>query len=67
LEAVAKRVGVPMSKVVTNLEDFGNTSAATIPTALDQTVRDGRIRPGQLLLLSAFGAGVTSGSMILRW
>lgn len=67
LEAVAKRLGVPMSRVVTHLADFGNTSAATIPTALDQAVRDGRIQPGQRLLLSAFGAGVTSGSMLLRW
>jgi 3-oxoacyl-[acyl-carrier-protein] synthase-3 len=54
-------------KVVVNVDRFGNTSAATIPTALDEAVRDGRIRSGDAVLLDAFGAGLTSGSLLMRW
>ena len=54
-------------KVLINLDRYGNTSAATIPTVLDEAVRDGRIQKGQLLLLDAFGAGFTYGAMLIRW
>ncbi len=67
LEAVAKYFGVPDEKVIINLHDTGNTSAATIPIAFDQAVRDGRIQRGQNILLTAFGAGLTSGSVMLRY
>lgn len=67
IEAVARRLGFPMSKVVVNLDRFGNTSAATVPTALDEAVRDGRIQPGNLVLFAVFGAGLTFGSALLRW
>ena len=67
IEAVAKHAGVPMAKVVVEIEDTGNTSAATIPIALDRAVRDGRVRRGQNLLLTAFGAGITSGAMLMRY
>lgn len=67
LEAVAKHFGIPNEKVIVNLHHTGNTSAATVPTALDEAVRDGRIRRGQLVLLTAFGAGITSGSILLRF
>lgn len=67
LEAVAKRLKVPDEKVMINVDRYGNTSAATIPTMLDQGVRDGRIQRGQLLLLDAFGAGLTYGSILMRW
>jgi len=67
IEAVAKRMNFPMSKVVTNIDRFGNTSSATVPTAMDEAVRDGRIQPGQLVLLDVFGAGLTYGSVLLRW
>ncbi|MGK5089471.1 beta-ketoacyl-ACP synthase III [Bdellovibrionota bacterium FG-2] len=67
IEAVAKRINFPMSKVLLNIDRFGNTSSATIPTALDEAVRDHRVRPGQLILLDAFGAGLTTGSLLLRW
>ncbi len=67
IEAVAKRLGFPMSKVLLNIDRFGNTSSATIPTALDEAVRDHRVKPGQLVLLDAFGAGLTTGSLLLRW
>ncbi len=67
LEAVAKYLGIPNEKVVVNIGDTGNTSAATLPIALDEAVRDGRIRRGQNVLLTAFGAGLTSGSVMLRY
>jgi 3-oxoacyl-[acyl-carrier-protein] synthase III len=67
LEAVAERLGLPLEKVLINVQRFGNTSAATIPTVMDEAVRDGRIMPGQLLLLDAFGAGFTYGAMLVRW
>jgi len=67
LEAVAKSFSIPMEKVIVNIEKYGNTSAATVPIALDEAVRDGRIKRGQLVLLTAFGAGLTSGSSLLRF
>jgi 3-oxoacyl-[acyl-carrier-protein] synthase-3 len=67
IEAVAKRIKLPMEKVIVNVERYGNTSAATIPTALDEAARDGRIKTGQTVLLDAFGAGLTYGSLLLRW
>jgi len=67
IEAVANRLGYPMSKVVVNLDRYGNTSAATIPTALDEAVREGRIGEGDTVLLAAFGAGLTAGAVLLRW
>ncbi len=67
LEAVANRLNMPWEKVLINVDRYGNTSAATIPTILDEAVRDGRIQKGQLLLLDAFGAGFTYGTMLLRW
>jgi 3-oxoacyl-[acyl-carrier-protein] synthase III len=67
LEAVQKGLEFPKEKVVINIEDMGNTSAATIPVAFDQAVRDGKIKRDQLVLLAAFGAGVTSGSLLMRF
>jgi 3-oxoacyl-[acyl-carrier-protein] synthase-3 len=67
IEAVAKRLELPMEKVLINIDRFGNTSAATIPTVLDEAVRDGRIKKGQTVLMDAFGAGLTYGSLMLRW
>lgn len=65
--AIAERVGFPMEKVITNLERVGNISAASIPVALDEAVRDGRIRRGQMLLFVAFGGGFTWGAMALEY
>jgi 3-oxoacyl-[acyl-carrier-protein] synthase-3 len=56
-----------MSKVLVNIDRFGNTSSATVPTAMDEAIRDGRIKKGQLILLDVFGAGLTYGSILLRW
>lgn len=67
IEAVAKRLDFPMEKILVNVDRYGNTSAATIPTALDEAVRDGRITAGQTVLLDTFGAGLTYGSVLLRW
>lgn len=67
IEAVAKHFGIPMEKVVVEIEDTGNTSAATVPVTLDRAVRDGRIQRGQNVLLTAFGAGITSGSLLMRF
>ena len=67
IEAVAKRLKFPMEKVLVNVDRYGNTSAATIPTVLDEANRDGRIKSGQTVLLDAFGAGLTFGSLLVRW
>jgi 3-oxoacyl-[acyl-carrier-protein] synthase-3 len=67
INATAKRLGMPMEKVILTVQDYGNTSAASVPMALDVAVRDGRIQRGQLLLLEAFGGGLTWGSALLRY
>jgi len=67
LEATAKRLGVSMDHVVSTVARHGNTSAASIPLALDEAVRDGRIRAGQHVLLEGVGGGFTWGAVLLRW
>lgn len=67
LEVVAKRLKIPMEKVVINVDRYGNTSAATVPTALDEAVRDGRVKEGHIVLLDVFGGGLTYGSTLIRW
>ena len=66
IENIAKVLGCPAEKVVVNVEHVGNTSSASIPIALDEAVRDGRIKKGHLVLLSAVGAGLSSGAVLLR-
>lgn len=67
LDAVAKRLNLPKEKVVLNLDRYGNTSSATVPTALDEAVRDGSIKEGHTVLFDVFGAGLTYGSTLIRW
>jgi 3-oxoacyl-[acyl-carrier-protein] synthase-3 len=67
IEATAKRLGMSMDSVVVNLDRVGNTSAASIPIALDEAVRSGRVRAGQNILLEAFGGGLTWGAVMMRW
>lgn len=67
LEAVGDRLGIPTSRMVLNLERYGNTSSASIPIALDEAVRSGVVQPGQHLLFCALGAGVAFGSAVVRW
>jgi 3-oxoacyl-[acyl-carrier-protein] synthase-3 len=66
IQATAKRLDLPMEKVIVTVQDHGNTSAASVPMALDVGIRDGRVRPGQLVLMEAFGGGFTWGSVLLR-
>ena len=58
---------IPRSKVYNNLERYGNTSGGSIPIALDEAIDDGRLREGQYLVLSGFGAGLAWGTAVLRW
>ena len=67
IQATAKRLGMPMEKVVLTVQDHGNTSAASVPMALDVAVRDGRVKRGDLLLLEGFGGGFTWGSALIRF
>jgi 3-oxoacyl-[acyl-carrier-protein] synthase-3 len=67
ITATAKKLALPMEQVVVTLDRHGNTSAATVPTALDEAVRDGRIKRGQTMLLEAFGGGFTWGSALVKF
>jgi 3-oxoacyl-[acyl-carrier-protein] synthase III len=67
LKAVAERLQLPMEKVFMNIDRYGNTSAASIPLALDEAVRAGRIKDGSLVMIGAFGAGLTWASALIRW
>ena len=67
LDAVADRFAIPHNQVLSNLAEYGNTSAATIPLMLDEAVRDGRIRAGHHIASSGFGAGLSWGAALLRW
>ena len=67
IQATAKKLGLSMEKVVTTVERHANTSAASIPLALDEAVRDGRIRTGQHVLLEGVGGGFTWGSVLIKW
>lgn len=67
IESLAHHLSVPMSQVALNIQHYGNTSAATIPVALCELLDEGRIKPGDNLLLAAFGAGLTRGAGLIRW
>lgn len=67
IESVARKLGEPMEKFPTNLSEYGNTTAATIPVLLDELNRKGKLEDGDLLCLSGFGAGLSYGAMLLRW
>ena len=67
IQATARRLDLPMERVIVTVQEHGNTSAASVPLALDVAVRDGRIRRGELLLLEAFGGGFTWGSALVRY
>jgi 3-oxoacyl-[acyl-carrier-protein] synthase-3 len=66
LTGVSDRMGLPMEKFVINIHEYGNTSSASIPIALDEAVRDGRIKPGQTILMCALGAGISWGAALVR-
>jgi 3-oxoacyl-[acyl-carrier-protein] synthase-3 len=67
IQATAKKLGLPMERVVLTVNTHGNTSAASIPLALDTAVREGRIKPGETILMEGVGGGFTWGSVLLRW
>jgi 3-oxoacyl-[acyl-carrier-protein] synthase-3 len=67
IDAFAKRIGATPDQVFVNLEKFGNTSAASIPIALADAVETGRVKPGDLILLVAFGSGLTWGAAVVEW
>ncbi|HJX59833.1 MAG TPA: beta-ketoacyl-ACP synthase III [Thermodesulfobacteriota bacterium] len=67
METVARRLGIPLEKVIVTVHKHGNTSAASIPTALDEAVRSGKIQRGDLILTSSFGAGFTWGAALFRY
>jgi 3-oxoacyl-[acyl-carrier-protein] synthase-3 len=67
ISAIAERLNLPIEKVFMNLDKYGNTSAATIPVALDEARRAGRIQKGDVVLLVAFGGGFTWASSVVRW
>ena len=60
-------MGLPKEKVYVNLQKYGNTSAASVPIALDEALAEGKIKSGDLLVLSGFGAGLTYGANLVRW
>jgi 3-oxoacyl-[acyl-carrier-protein] synthase-3 len=67
IDAVGKQLKIDLNKVYKNIEHYGNTSAASIPIALDECARNGRVKTGDLVLMTAFGAGLTWGAALMRW
>ncbi|HEX6313796.1 MAG TPA: 3-oxoacyl-[acyl-carrier-protein] synthase III C-terminal domain-containing protein, partial [Gemmatimonadaceae bacterium] len=67
IEAVAKYAGIPMERVMLTVQKYGNMSAATVPVALAEALKEGRVRPGSTVLMPGFGAGLTFGALLVRW
>lgn len=67
IEAVRKRLKLPEEKVFSNLDRYGNTSSASVPIALDEAVKSSRLKRGDIVVFSAFGAGFTWGASVVRW
>jgi 3-oxoacyl-[acyl-carrier-protein] synthase-3 len=67
IEATAKRLEMPMDRVIVTVNKHGNTSSGSVPLALDEAIRSGKVQRGQLVLLEAFGGGFTWGSALLRY
>jgi len=67
IDAAARRIGLPIERVAINIDEFGNTSSASIPLALEEAIRKGRVKPGDHVLLAGFGSGLTWGATLLKW
>jgi 3-oxoacyl-[acyl-carrier-protein] synthase-3 len=67
MDSVAERLKIPAHKVISNVAQYGNTSAASIPIALNEAVRSGKIQPGNTIATSGFGAGLSWGAAIFKW
>src|SRR5207237_574121 len=66
-DAAARRIGLPMDRVAVNIDEYGNTSSASIPLALEEAIRKGRVKSGDHVLLAGFGSGLTWGATLLKW
>jgi len=67
LDSVGERLKIPREKILSNLEKYGNTSAATIPLMMDEAVRDSKIKQNDIIATSGFGAGLSWGSALIKW
>jgi len=67
IESAVEKLGIPSEKVLINIEKYGNTSSASIPIALDEAARAGRLERGKLVVMTAFGAGLVWGGALVRW
>ena len=67
IEAAARRMDLPMDRFMVNLDRYGNTSSASIPIALHEALQTGRIKPGDVVVLAGFGAGLAWGAVVIRW
>ena len=67
IDAAARRIGLPMDRVAVNIDEYGNTSSASIPLALEEAVRNGRVKSGDHVLLAGFGSGLTWGATLMKW
>ncbi len=67
MDAVASRLGIPSKKILSNLETYGNTSAGSIPLALDEAVKEGKVKKGDTVACAGFGAGLSWGALVFRW
>ena len=67
IESAAKRLKLPMEMFYVNLQKYGNTSAASVGLALGEAVQEGKVKKGDMLALTGFGAGLTYGSLVLKW
>jgi 3-oxoacyl-[acyl-carrier-protein] synthase-3 len=67
IDAAARRIGLPLDRVAINIDEYGNTSSASIPLALDEAIRNGRVKSGDHVLLAGFGSGLTWGATLLKW
>ena len=67
IEEAARKIGIDMDRVLVNIHRYGNTSSASVPIGLDEAVRTGRLQPGQLVCMAAFGGGLTWASSLVRW
>jgi 3-oxoacyl-[acyl-carrier-protein] synthase-3 len=67
LNTVAEKLNIPQDKLISNLQYYGNTSAASIPIALDEACKKGQMKNGDIIVMSGFGAGLTWGTIIMQW
>ncbi|MCE3235290.1 MAG: hypothetical protein K0Q50_1470, partial [Vampirovibrio sp.] len=67
MQAMSEKLNIPEDRLIVNLDKYGNTSAASIPIALNEAVLNGRVKPGDLMIMCGFGAGLAWGTTIMRW